>query len=92
MHFLCAFQTQSRELVNTAVLSGQPLSVPLRLLLVDGDGQTIEVTSDTKCRPANPQVVKVWQELLNVFLKQVFICYVHVILLHWYVAHDCGVT
>uniref|UniRef100_A0A8C4Q8U4 Transmembrane protein 132D n=1 Tax=Eptatretus burgeri TaxID=7764 RepID=A0A8C4Q8U4_EPTBU len=49
----------SRELVNTAVLSGQPLTVPLRLLLVDGDGQTIEVTSDMKCQPANPQVVKV---------------------------------
>uniref|UniRef100_UPI00358DE068 uncharacterized protein n=1 Tax=Myxine glutinosa TaxID=7769 RepID=UPI00358DE068 len=46
------------ELLNTAVLTGRSLSVPLRLLAVASDGHLWDVTHRASCRAPQPDVIK----------------------------------
>lgn len=45
--------------MNTALLTGEPRRVPVRLVTVDSGGALVEVTEQIGCESANTQVLQV---------------------------------
>lgn len=52
---------QTSDLLNTAVLTGQLVKVPLQVLAVEADGSVTDVTNSTSCRSSEEDVLKVGQ-------------------------------
>lgn len=50
---------QTSDLLNTAVLTGQLVKVPLQVLAVEADGSVTDVTNSTSCRSSEEAVLKV---------------------------------
>lgn len=48
--------------MNTALLTGEPRRVPVRLVTVDSGGALVEVTEQIGCESANTQVLQVSSE------------------------------
>lgn len=54
----CAF-FQDTELLNTAVLTGKTVSVPVKVLGVEADGSITDITNSSRCRSSDQDVLKV---------------------------------
>jgi len=54
---LCFFQ--DTELLNTAVLTGKRVSVPVKVLGVEADGSITDITNSSRCRSSEQDVLKV---------------------------------
>lgn len=50
---------QNTDFLNTAVLTGQTVSVPVKTLAVEADGSVTDVTNYTSCRSTEEDVLKV---------------------------------
>lgn len=50
---------QETEVVNTAILTGRRLAVPIKLVTVETDGQVREVDDSVTCSSTDVDVVKV---------------------------------
>ncbi|XP_066107730.1 transmembrane protein 132A isoform X1 [Saccopteryx bilineata] len=59
---------KAEELVNTALLTGVPRRVPVRLVTVDSGGALVEVTEHIGCESANAQVLQVSEACDAVFV------------------------
>lgn len=59
--FVCFsfFIEQSNMIVNTAILTNQPVSLPVVVLAVSHDGTVSDVTSAVTCRSTNENTLKV---------------------------------
>lgn len=64
--------------MNTALLTGIPQSVPVRLVVVETGGAVSEVTQQMGCESSNKQVLQVrnkyrhksfWIKISNIFFK-----------------------
>lgn len=53
------FTEQSNMIVNTAILTNQPVSLPVVVLAVSHDGTVSDVTSAVTCQSTNESTVKV---------------------------------
>lgn len=49
-------------MLNTAVLTGKRVSVPVKTLAVEASGSVTDVTDYTNCRSTDEDVLKVSQE------------------------------
>lgn len=50
---------QDTELLNTAVLTGKRVSVPVKVLGVEADGSITDITNSSRCRSSDQDVLKV---------------------------------
>lgn len=50
---------QNTDILNTAVLTGEMVSVPVKTLAVEADGSVTDVTNYTSCRSIEQDVLKV---------------------------------
>ncbi|KAM5239105.1 transmembrane protein 132B isoform 2-T2 [Ctenodactylus gundi] len=50
---------QDTEVLNTAILTGKPVSVPVKVVGVQEDGSVVDVSESVECRSADEDVVKV---------------------------------
>lgn len=50
---------QSNTIINTAILTNQPVSLPVIVLAVSRDGKVSDVTSAVTCYSTNENTVKV---------------------------------
>lgn len=50
---------QDTEVLNTAILTGKPVSVPVKVVGVQEDGSVVDVLESVECRSADEDVVKV---------------------------------
>lgn len=57
MLFIVLFQ--DTELLNTAVLTGKKVSVPVKVLGVEADGSITDITNSSHCRSSDQDVLKV---------------------------------
>lgn len=57
MLFIVLFQ--DTELLNTAVLTGKKVSVPVKVLGVEADGSITDITNSSQCRSSDQDVLKV---------------------------------
>lgn len=53
---------QDTEVLNTAILTGKPVSVPVKVVGVQEDGSVVDVLESVECRSADEDVVKVPEE------------------------------
>lgn len=53
------FSLQNTDILNTAVLTGKMVSVPVKILAVKADGSVTDVTNATRCRSTEEDVLKV---------------------------------
>lgn len=57
---LSAFlSAQNTDILNTAVLTGEMVSVPVKTLAVEADGSVTDVTNYTSCRSTEEDILKV---------------------------------
>lgn len=59
----CApLSAQTTDILNTAVLTGKMVSVPVKTLAVEASGSVMDVTNYTSCRSTEEDVLKVRHE------------------------------
>lgn len=56
---------QDTEILNTAVLSGRTVAVPVRVVAVAADGALSDVTESVECRSNDQMVIKVSQRAVS---------------------------
>lgn len=54
------FERQDTEILNTAILTGKKVVVPVRTVAVDEDGQITDVSEYAECSSTDEDVLKVW--------------------------------
>lgn len=54
-----SFPLQDTEIVNTAILTGRHVAVPIKVVTVESDGQVREVDDSIACSSTDVDVVKV---------------------------------
>lgn len=59
LDLLCSFPPQNTDILNTAVLTGKNVSVPVKTLAVEADGSVTDVTNYTSCESTEEDVLKV---------------------------------
>ncbi|XDV15349.1 hypothetical protein PO909_015462 [Leuciscus waleckii] len=60
--------TESNTIINTAILTSQPVSLPVIVLAVGQDGKVSDVTTAVKCHSANEDIVKVSHDCSVLFV------------------------
>ncbi|EHB01497.1 Transmembrane protein 132B [Heterocephalus glaber] len=60
---------QDTEVLNTAILTGKPVSVPVRVVGVQEDGSVVHVSESVECRSADEDVVKVSNNCDSIFVN-----------------------
>lgn len=53
------FSLQDTEILNTAVLTGRTVAVPVKVVTVGTDGAVSDVTESVECKSTDEQVIKV---------------------------------
>lgn len=68
---------QDTEILNTAVLNGRTVAVPVKVVTVGTDGAVSDVTESVECKSTDEQVIKVSGEciLSSCFFQFVFIVF-----------------
>lgn len=56
--FVCVC-IQDTEVLNTAILTGKTVSVPVKVVAVQEDGSVVDVSDSAECRSADEDVIKV---------------------------------
>ncbi|KAE8634945.1 hypothetical protein XENTR_v10002481 [Xenopus tropicalis] len=57
------------ELLNTAILTGRAVSVPVKVVAVQQDGSVIDVSDFSECRSADEDVIKVSDRCDSIFVN-----------------------
>uniref|UniRef100_A0AAR2KGT7 Uncharacterized protein n=1 Tax=Pygocentrus nattereri TaxID=42514 RepID=A0AAR2KGT7_PYGNA len=57
------------ELLNTAVLTGKKVSVPVKVLGVEADGSVSDITNSSRCRSADEDTLKVSERCESVYMN-----------------------
>ncbi|XP_042817849.1 transmembrane protein 132B isoform X3 [Panthera tigris] len=60
---------QDTEVLNTAVLTGKAVSVPVKVVAVQEDGSVVDVSAAVECRSADEDVVKVSNHCDSIFVN-----------------------
>lgn len=57
VHF--PLSVQDTEVLNTAILTGKAVSVPIKVVAVQEDGSVVDVSHSVECKSADEDVIKV---------------------------------
>ncbi|XP_075290986.1 transmembrane protein 132B isoform X2 [Opisthocomus hoazin] len=57
------------EVLNTAILTGKTVSVPVKVVAVEEDGSVVDVSDSTECKSADEDVVKVSDRCDSIFVN-----------------------
>ncbi|XP_006147433.1 transmembrane protein 132B [Tupaia chinensis] len=57
------------EVLNTAILTGKPVSVPVKVVAVQEDGSVVDVSESVECKSADEDVVKVSNNCDSIFVN-----------------------
>ncbi|KAI3353225.1 hypothetical protein L3Q82_019268, partial [Scortum barcoo] len=60
--------TESNTIINTAILTNQPVSLPVIVLAISHDGKVTDVTSAVTCHSINESTVKVSSDCSTLFV------------------------
>nr|XP_023689539.1 transmembrane protein 132C-like [Paramormyrops kingsleyae] len=60
--------SKSRTIINTAILSSQPVSLPITVLAVSRDGDASDITAAVTCHSTNDNIVKVSANCSAIFV------------------------
>ncbi|XP_042661481.1 transmembrane protein 132B [Tyto alba] len=57
------------EVLNTAILTGKTVSVPVKVVAVEEDGSVVDVSDSTECKSADEDVIKVSDRCDSIFVN-----------------------
>ncbi|NWI34929.1 T132B protein, partial [Sula dactylatra] len=57
------------EVLNTAILTGKMVSVPVKVVAVQEDGSVVDVSDSTECKSADEDVIKVSDRCDSIFVN-----------------------
>ncbi|KAM4808873.1 transmembrane protein 132B [Rhinophrynus dorsalis] len=57
------------ELLNTAILTGRTVSVPVKVVAIQEDGSVIDVSDSTECKSADEDVIKVSHRCDSIYVN-----------------------
>ncbi|XP_009995984.1 PREDICTED: transmembrane protein 132B [Chaetura pelagica] len=57
------------EVLNTAILTGKTVSVPVKVVAVQEDGSVVDVSESTECKSADEDVIKVSDRCDSIFVN-----------------------
>ncbi|XP_048196674.1 transmembrane protein 132B [Perognathus longimembris pacificus] len=57
------------EVLNTAILTGKPVSVPVKVVGVQEDGSVVDVSGSVECKSADEDIVKVSNTCDSIFVN-----------------------
>ncbi|XP_010227064.1 PREDICTED: transmembrane protein 132B isoform X2 [Tinamus guttatus] len=57
------------EVLNTAILTGKTVSVPVKVVAVQEDGAVVDVSESTECKSADEDVIKVSNRCDSIFVN-----------------------
>ncbi|XP_023792981.1 transmembrane protein 132B-like isoform X2 [Cyanistes caeruleus] len=57
------------EILNTAILTGRMVAVPVKVVAVQEDGSVLDVSDSTECRSADEDVIKVSDSCDSIFVN-----------------------
>uniref|UniRef100_A0A8C6W477 Transmembrane protein 132B n=1 Tax=Nannospalax galili TaxID=1026970 RepID=A0A8C6W477_NANGA len=57
------------EVLNTAILTGKPVSVPVKVVGVQEDGSVVDVSESVECKSADEDIVKVSNTCDSIFVN-----------------------
>ncbi|XP_029621711.1 transmembrane protein 132D-like [Salmo trutta] len=60
--------TESGMIINTAILTSEPVSLPVIVLAVGHDGKVSDITTAVKCQSSNDDIVKVSSDCSTLFV------------------------
>ncbi|XP_064782952.1 transmembrane protein 132C-like [Oncorhynchus masou masou] len=60
--------TESGMIINTAILTSEPVSLPVIVLAVGHDGKVSDITAAVKCQSSNDDIVKVSSDCSTLFV------------------------
>ncbi|KAI4884915.1 hypothetical protein NFI96_013210 [Prochilodus magdalenae] len=60
--------TESNTIINTAILTSQPVSLPVIVLGLEHDGKVSDITAAVKCQSTNEDIVKVSSDCSALFV------------------------
>ncbi|CAL8322334.1 unnamed protein product [Lota lota] len=60
---------KGRDVLNTAVLTGEAVAVPVRIMAVEADGSVSDITNATTCRSTEEDVLKVSERCDYVYVN-----------------------
>ncbi|XP_045061964.1 transmembrane protein 132B [Coregonus clupeaformis] len=60
--------TESGTIINTAILTSEPVSLPVIVLAVGHDGKVSDVTAAVKCQSSNDDIIKVSSDCSTLFV------------------------
>ena len=56
---VCLSLSQDSEILNTAILTGRTVALPVKVVTVGTDGSVTDVTESVECKSTDEEVVKV---------------------------------
>jgi hypothetical protein len=65
-HYLTLFHVcypstlQDTEIINTAILTGRTVAIPVKVVSIEMSGVVTDVSSFVECKSSNEDIVKVW--------------------------------
>ncbi|NWH24972.1 T132B protein, partial [Grus americana] len=57
------------EVLNTAILTGKTVSVPVKVVAVQEDGSVVDVSDSTECKSADEDIIKVSDRCDSIFVN-----------------------
>uniref|UniRef100_A0A670ZV66 Transmembrane protein 132B n=1 Tax=Pseudonaja textilis TaxID=8673 RepID=A0A670ZV66_PSETE len=57
------------EILNTAILTGKPVSIPVKVVAIEEDGSIRDISSSTECKSADEDVLKVSDNCDAIFVN-----------------------
>lgn len=56
---------QSSTIINTAILTSQPVTLPVTVLGISNDGKVSDLTLAVRCQSANEDIIKVTTQFID---------------------------
>lgn len=56
---LCTFSPQDTEIINTAILTGRTVAIPVKVIAIELSGVIVDVSAMVECKSNNEDIIKV---------------------------------
>jgi len=56
---LCPFSAQDTEIINTAILTGRTVAIPVKVIAIELSGVIVDVSAMVECKSNNEDIIKV---------------------------------
>lgn len=59
MNIVCFFSPKDTEIINTAILTGRTVAIPVKMVSIEMNGAVTDISASVQCKSSNEDIVKV---------------------------------